>query len=64
MVSWIFVVRDGALAKLDESEFVAEVLSAYHAMNHDYRAKMRDLRAEHYGVGFGARRPSDKENRA
>lgn len=52
MVSWHFVIRDGALAKLDESEFVAEVLGAYHEMSLDYRGKIRQLRAEHYGNSF------------
>lgn len=54
MVSWAFVVRDGALTKLDEPGFVDEALSAYYVMNSDYRAKMRALRAEHYGAGFGS----------
>lgn len=53
-VSWNFVVRNGAIAKLDEGEFVAEALSAYFVMNNDYRNKMRALRAEHYGRGFGS----------
>lgn len=57
MVSWTFVVRDGALATLDESGFVAEALSAFHALNHDYRNKMSDLRAEHYGVSFSQAKP-------
>lgn len=52
MVSWTFVVRNGALSGLSEDEFVDQVLSAYFAMNDDYRAKMRELRAEHYGRGF------------
>jgi len=52
MVSWTFVVRNGALSSLSEDEFVDQALSAYFAMNGDYRAKMRELRAEHYGRGF------------
>lgn len=59
MVSWTFVVRDGALATLDESGFVAEVLNAFHALNRDYRSKMRELRAEHYGVRFRPRQPAN-----
>ncbi|HZE39032.1 MAG TPA: hypothetical protein VE172_09510 [Stackebrandtia sp.] len=42
------VVRDGTVNKMDESEFVAELLGAYRAMNRDFRAKMYELRAEHF----------------
>ncbi|MFD0560155.1 hypothetical protein FB566_4149 [Stackebrandtia endophytica] len=52
MVAWTFVVRNGALSSLSEDEFVDQALSAYFAMNDDYRTKMRELRAEHYGRGF------------
>lgn len=45
---WHAVVRDGALARLDEQRFGAEVASAYRASWLDFDEKSAVLRAKHF----------------
>lgn len=63
MVTWHVVIRDGALTALDEAAFVTEVFGAYRAMTDDYRAQVRQLRADHYGEPLPTR-PSDRKDLA
>lgn len=60
MVTWNFVIRDGALTEWDESGFVAEVLSAHQAMRRDYSKNMTLLRRKYYGVSFLPTKSSTK----
>ncbi|ADD41832.1 hypothetical protein [Stackebrandtia nassauensis] len=64
MTSWHVVIRQGTLSKLDEDQFVAELMDAYNTMITEYRFATADLRAKHYGVSFQPRNPPVKELRA
>lgn len=57
MLSWQFVIRDGTLTEIDDQEFAAECLAAFHSLMADYRVKMARLRAEHYGVNYTRKQP-------
>ena len=54
MLSWQVVIRDGTLKELEETQFCEELIGAYHVMSAEYRAKMSQLRAKHFGVSFQA----------
>lgn len=45
---WNVVIRDGALAALDEAEFAAELAVAYSASVRDFQLKLNRLRDKHY----------------
>ncbi|MGH8877617.1 MAG: hypothetical protein ACRD0P_09785 [Stackebrandtia sp.] len=56
MLDWHIIIRDGTLSKLDENEFVDELLSGYAALSRDYRRKMTELRTKHYGPDIWQRK--------
>lgn len=64
MTNWHVVIRENALTKLEEEEFVGELLGAYNNMITEYRSTMARLRAKHYGVSFLPRGPFVKEKQA
>lgn len=45
---WNVVIRDGALAALDEAEFAAELAIAYSEAVRDFQRKLNLLRDKHY----------------